>query len=309
MPRARRVGRAGGAAAELGGGAGDGASRRRDGAAASTRSRTVEVDGRRFEVRVARRRSRRGASSRAAAASACARRRRRRRRRDAVVCPMQGTVLAVAGRRGRRGRGGPGDLHRRGDEDGERGARAPHGRVTRLSVAPGQAVANGQIDLRDRAAESARSSAGTRGTSTSRTPTSPRSRASTAAGRRRSSPQSPPSTTACRAACTPQLTGLKRETADPAGHQRVAIRIEERNISGRPTKFAVAIIDASRRSSSAIAVREAGEDARQEHAPRGHDEQRRARRRARARRARSRSQQDDTPGSSRSRRRGRPARG
>ena len=59
-------------------------------------------------------------------------------------------------------------------------------------------------------------------------------------------------TTAFRAASTPQLTGLKREMAlIQPGISAVASRIDERNINGRPTKFAVAIIDASRRSSSA----------------------------------------------------------
>jgi len=65
-------------------------------------------------------------------------------------------------------------------------------------------------------------------------------------------PQSPPTTTAFRAARTPQLTGLKREMLlIQPGINAVESRIDDRNISGRPTKFAVAIIDASRRSRSA----------------------------------------------------------
>ena len=45
--------------------------------------------------------------------------------RDAVVSPMQGTVLAVEVAEGDEVRRGPGDLHRRGDEDGERDHRPP----------------------------------------------------------------------------------------------------------------------------------------------------------------------------------------
>ena len=85
------------------------------------RARTVEVDGRRFEVRVlepeqpwlelARKRRERVRSHGAGGA-------------DAIVSPMQGTVLSVAVADGDDGRHGPGALHRRGDEDGERGARA-----------------------------------------------------------------------------------------------------------------------------------------------------------------------------------------
>ena len=82
--------------------------------------RTVEVDGRRFEVRVnepeapwlelARRRRAR------------ARARRRRPRRDRLADAGDGAVRGGRGRRRRRG--GAAHLHRRGDEDGERGAHA-----------------------------------------------------------------------------------------------------------------------------------------------------------------------------------------
>ena len=59
-----------------------------------------------------------GGSGRSAGRRRC-RRQRRRRLADAGHGPLR------AGGRRRRGRGRPGDLHRRGDEDGERGARAP----------------------------------------------------------------------------------------------------------------------------------------------------------------------------------------
>ena len=86
------------------------------------RSRAVEVNGRRFDVRVvepeqpwrelARRRVERGA------------RRAVTRGSDAIVSPMQGTVLAVAVAEGDTVEDRRGALRRRGDEDGERGARA-----------------------------------------------------------------------------------------------------------------------------------------------------------------------------------------
>ncbi len=60
-------------------------------------------------------------------------------------------------------------------------------------------------------------------------------------------------TIALRAAWTPQFTGLNREScAIQFGICRCGIRIAERNINGRPTKFAAAIIDASLRTVSAI---------------------------------------------------------
>ena len=99
--------------------------------ARSSASTFAEVDGRRVEVKVlvpeppyrelARRRRERAAAGAGGGAS------------DSVASPMQGTVLAGRGRRRRRGRGRPGDLHRRGDEDGERGDRAPARASSRTS--------------------------------------------------------------------------------------------------------------------------------------------------------------------------------
>ena len=91
------------------------------GTARASARRRVEVDGRRFEVSCwspSRRSPRRAPGERRPAAAAT------HAAREAVVSPMQGTVLAVevGGRRGARR---PGDLHRRGDEDGERDHRAP----------------------------------------------------------------------------------------------------------------------------------------------------------------------------------------
>src|SRR5260221_13754453 len=65
-------------------------------------------------------------------------------------------------------------------------------------------------------------------------------------------PQWPPVRIALREASTPQLTGLKRDAIRiQCGIDFVGMRIAEMNISGRPTKFAVAIIDASLRTSNA----------------------------------------------------------
>ena len=69
-------------------------------------------------------RSRRGPAWRAAAASGGTPA-RRRRADDVIVSPMQGTVLAVPVADGDEVEPGQVTLHRRGDEDGERGARAP----------------------------------------------------------------------------------------------------------------------------------------------------------------------------------------
>src|SRR5579885_3386124 len=66
-------------------------------------------------------------------------------------------------------------------------------------------------------------------------------------------PQWPPTRTAFRIARAPQLTGLNFAIARiQPGISATVTRIDERNISGMPTKFAAAIIDASRRISSAI---------------------------------------------------------
>jgi acetyl-CoA/propionyl-CoA carboxylase biotin carboxyl carrier protein len=117
-----------------------------DGIAAGTREtvRTIEVDGRRFEVRVLRPEP---------SYAALARKRRERSRgsggagagKDAVVSPMQGTVLAVEV--------SDGDEVEAGQvvcvveamkmENEVHSHRA--GRVAELSVAPGQPVATGQV--------------------------------------------------------------------------------------------------------------------------------------------------------------------
>ena len=131
----------------------NGSDRRSDGSARrASASSAVEVDGRRFDVRLLTSRAALG-RARAAPARARARRAPRRRRPDAVVSPMQGTVLAVAGRRGRRGRGRAGDLRRRGDEDGERDHRAPRGhRHAGSRSPPGHGRHHRPADLRRRRA-------------------------------------------------------------------------------------------------------------------------------------------------------------
>jgi hypothetical protein len=96
----------------------------------------VELDGRRFDVKVllpeppwtSRSPSGGGSAPRSGG---------RRGRRDAIVSPMQGTVLSVEVTEGC-GVAGPGDLRRRGDEDGERGPRAAAGIVSELSVRAGE---------------------------------------------------------------------------------------------------------------------------------------------------------------------------
>jgi acetyl-CoA/propionyl-CoA carboxylase biotin carboxyl carrier protein len=106
--------------------------------------RSVEVDGRRFEVRVlrpepayadlARRRRERSRSRRAAGAG-----------RDAVVSPMQGTVLAVEVSEGDEVEAGQVIciIEAMKMENEVHAHRA--GRVTELSVAPGQPVTTGQV--------------------------------------------------------------------------------------------------------------------------------------------------------------------
>ena len=101
------------------------------------RTYTVEVSGKRFDVKVhgeaiaaaagASRRRRRPARGRRARAQE--RRRRWRRRRHARLAAA-GQRLEGARRAGRRGRGGRARLHHRGDEDGERDHR-PQGRHDR----------------------------------------------------------------------------------------------------------------------------------------------------------------------------------
>jgi len=106
--------------------------------------RSVEVDGRRFEVRVLRpepafadlaRRRRERSRSRGAAGAG----------RDAVVSPMQGTVLAVEVSEGDEVEAGQvicivEAMKMENEVHAHR-----HGRVTELSVAPGQPVTTGQV--------------------------------------------------------------------------------------------------------------------------------------------------------------------
>ena len=96
-----------------------GRARRRRTAATVERVIAAEVDGRRVEVRLLvpeppYRELAAAARGRVAAAGAGGGDRRGRQ-------PDAGHGARREGRRGRRGRGGSGDLHRRGDEDGERG--------------------------------------------------------------------------------------------------------------------------------------------------------------------------------------------
>jgi acetyl-CoA/propionyl-CoA carboxylase biotin carboxyl carrier protein len=108
------------------------------------RVRTVEVDGRRFEVRVAepeppwvelaRRRRERGHAGAGAGAG-----------RDAIVSPMQGTVLSVAVADGDEVEAGAllcivEAMKMENEVRAHRG-----GTVAELSVAPGQPVATGQV--------------------------------------------------------------------------------------------------------------------------------------------------------------------
>ena len=106
--------------------ASDGTTRRRAHDARG-RARRPALRGRAARARAAVGRARPRARASAAAAAA----RRRRTARDAVVSPMQGTVLAVEVAEGDAVTAGPGALRRRGDEDGERGARPPRRRRPR----------------------------------------------------------------------------------------------------------------------------------------------------------------------------------
>ena len=106
--------------------------------------RSIEVDGRRFEVRLLRPEP---------AFAELARRRRERARgggargagRDAVVSPMQGTVLAVEVEEGQEVEAGQVlcIVEAMKMENEVHAHRA--GRVTELSVAPGQPVKTGQV--------------------------------------------------------------------------------------------------------------------------------------------------------------------
>ena len=118
------------------------------------RDYTVEVDGRRFSVKVigpppAGGVGRRGELGRRPSGRAAARARRRRRigrrRQRALVSPLQGTVLqGRTSRRAQEVEAGAVDLRDRGDEDGERDHRPPlAGKVEELNVSEGGAVAAG----------------------------------------------------------------------------------------------------------------------------------------------------------------------
>ena len=143
VSRPRRVGADGGACAELENGRPTGAAQA--GVAAVREAvRSVEVDGRRFEVRVLRpepayaelaRRRRERSRSRGAAGAG----------RDAVVSPMQGTVLAVEVSEGDEVEAGQVIciVEAMKMENEVHAHRA--GRVTELSVAPGQPVTTGQV--------------------------------------------------------------------------------------------------------------------------------------------------------------------
>jgi acetyl-CoA/propionyl-CoA carboxylase biotin carboxyl carrier protein len=115
-----------------------------DGARLREAARSVEVDGRRFQVRLlrpepafaelARRRRERARGGRAAGAG-----------KDAVVSPMQGTVLAVEVEEGQEVEAGQVlcIVEAMKMENEVHAHRA--GRVTELSVAPGQPVKTGQV--------------------------------------------------------------------------------------------------------------------------------------------------------------------
>ena len=114
----------------------------------------IEVDGRRVEVRtlepeppyreLARLRRERGLNGRLGGAQ------------DQVVSPMQGTVLVVNVADGDAVSAEPGDLHRRGDEDGERDSRPPGGNGERSLRRPGRGRHDGPGDLPARRALTAR---------------------------------------------------------------------------------------------------------------------------------------------------------
>ena len=121
LPRARRVRRARGARGRAR------TNQRLPGARAhrgvrSTGRGMVEVDGRRFEVRITEPEPP-WREARPAQARARARRRRRRRQRGRLADAGHGALRCR--HRGRARRGGTRDLHRRGDEDGERGESTP----------------------------------------------------------------------------------------------------------------------------------------------------------------------------------------
>jgi acetyl-CoA/propionyl-CoA carboxylase biotin carboxyl carrier protein len=114
----------------------------------------IELDGRRFDVRVLvpeppwaaiaeRRRERVSAGAGGTGG------------KGAIVSPMQGTVLSVHVAEGDEVTAGQVDLHRRGDEDGERGACAPgRDRLGPLCTAR-RADRHGSGDLHDRAEDGA----------------------------------------------------------------------------------------------------------------------------------------------------------
>ena len=123
VPRPRRVG---GAGAACGGALAAGRRRAAPDGRRHAERAAVEVDGRRVEVDGAAARAglpRARAPPRGARGDVAPRRRGGRGRQ-----PDAGHGARGARRRGRRGRAGRRDLHRRGDEDGERARRAPRRR-------------------------------------------------------------------------------------------------------------------------------------------------------------------------------------
>ena len=116
----------------------------------------VEVDGKRFKVALwvpdvpdRRRGRRRGAAGRRRAAPGPGEQRAPGAAAIAgsgkVTVPMQGTIVKVLVEVGAGGDGRPAPRRARGDEDGEQRRADKDGTVAEVKVAPGQAVASGDI--------------------------------------------------------------------------------------------------------------------------------------------------------------------